>query len=231
MLTKKWGMESMIKAALFDFDGTLLNRDESVKKFIGIQYDRLYEKIGHIQKVRYISRFIQLDNHGYTWKDKVYEQLVNEFEIEAITWEELLQDYLTEFQHSCVAFPNLIEMLERLKASGLKLAIITNGFGKFQMDNIKALKIENYFDAILVSEWEGMKKPDVRIFNRALETLKVSPIECIFIGDHPSNDVKAAQNAGMKGIWKKNVLAESIEADAIIDDLFELGEVIERFNK
>lgn len=44
-----------------------------------------------------MRRFIELDNRGYVWKDKVYQQLVNEFEITDITWEELLQDYLNQF--------------------------------------------------------------------------------------------------------------------------------------
>lgn len=45
-------------------------------------------------------------------------------------------------------------MLEELKSSNFLLGIITNGYGQFQMDNIKALGIEQYFDVILVSEWE-----------------------------------------------------------------------------
>ncbi|MGE7114189.1 HAD hydrolase-like protein [Lysinibacillus sp. NPDC047702] len=82
----------MIKAALFDLDGTLLDRDESVKKFIEKQYDRLHNRLNSISKEGYISRFIQLDNRGYVWKDKVYQQLVDEFSIITITWEELLLD-------------------------------------------------------------------------------------------------------------------------------------------
>ena len=35
--------------------------------------------------------------------------------------------------------------------------MIPNGYGQFQMDNIKALGIEKYFETILVSEWEGIK--------------------------------------------------------------------------
>lgn len=61
----------MFKAALFDLDGTLLNRDKSVELFINEQYERLYELLSHIPKEQYISRFIELDNHGYVWKDKV----------------------------------------------------------------------------------------------------------------------------------------------------------------
>ncbi|WP_449536315.1 HAD family hydrolase [Ferdinandcohnia sp. Marseille-Q9671] len=202
----------MIKAVLFDLDGTLLNRDESVKVFIERQYDRLSKAVGHIPKEKYVSRFIELDNRGYVWKDKVYQQLVDEFTIADITWEKLLQDYIREFKYNCVPFPNLIGMLEELKSNQFVLGMITNGYGQFQMDNIIALGIDKYFDTILVSEWEGMKKPDPQIFIRALEKLAILPNESIFMGDHPVNDVKAAQNVGMKGIWKRDFQWDNVEA-------------------
>lgn len=74
----------MIKAVIFDLDGTLLNRDESVKKFIDNQYERLNKWVGHLSKEKYTTRFIELDSHGYVWKDKVYQQLVDEFEITGV---------------------------------------------------------------------------------------------------------------------------------------------------
>ena len=175
-----------------------------------------------------MSRFIELDSRGYVWKDKVYQQLADEFIITGMTWEELLRDYINEFQNHCVPFPNLVEMLEALNRRNLKLGIITNGKGQFQMDNIKALGIEKYFDAILVSEWEGIKKPDQQIFNRALGRLNVLPSESIFLGDHPINDVEAAKNAGMIGIWKKDVQWSAVEADFIIDDLAEVPLIIDK---
>jgi putative hydrolase of the HAD superfamily len=46
----------MLKAVLFDLDGTLLNRDESVKVFVNRQYDRLKNLVGHIPKAKYVKR-------------------------------------------------------------------------------------------------------------------------------------------------------------------------------
>lgn len=221
----------MIKAVIFDLDGTLLNRDESVKKFIDNQYERLNKWVGHLSKEKYTTRFIELDSRGYVWKDKVYQQLVDEFEITGVNWEGLLQDYISEFKNSCVPFPNLLSMLEDLRKSNLILGIITNGYGQFQMDNIKALGIEKYFKTILVSEWEGIKKPEPQIFKRALEQLNVSANESIFVGDHPENDVKAAQNVGMKGIWKKDSQWENVKADIIVDDFADLPLIIKNLNK
>jgi putative hydrolase of the HAD superfamily len=212
---------TMIKAVLFDLDGTLLDRDESVNKFIDCQYDRLNTVVGHIPRETYIKRFIELDQRGYVWKDRVYQQLVEEFHIET-TWEELLQDYLEEFKNHCVPFPNLITTLEKLQSLNVRLGMITNGRGQFQLDNIKALGIEKYFDTILISEWEGIKKPDPEIFKRALKQLEVSPYQSIFVGDHPENDVKAAQHVGMKGIWKKDFQWDQVEADFIINELAEI---------
>ena len=159
----------MMKAVLFDLDGTLLDRDQSLQRFINEQYERLSEFLSHIPKEQYVSRFIELDQHGYVWKDKVYQQLIDEFTIAHITWEALLQDYVNEFKHHCVGFPQIHETLAQLKTSRYALGMITNGYGQFQMDNINALKIEKFFDVILVSEWEGIKKPDPQIFINELQ--------------------------------------------------------------
>lgn len=91
--------------------------------------------------------------------------------------------------------------------------MITNGYGQFQMDNIKALGIEQYFNVILISEWERIKKTNPEIFQKALEQLNVAPRQSIFIGDHPENDVKASRNIGMKGIWKKDLQWDDVDAD------------------
>ena len=217
----------MIKAVIFDLDGTLLNRDESVKKFIINQYERLNKWVNHISKEEYTTRFIELDNRGYVWKDKVYQQLTEEFEMKGVTWEDLLEDYLSHFKDHCVSFPNLFDLLEELRNKQFTLGIITNGMGQFQMDNIKALGIEKYFKIILISEWEGLKKPDPNIFLRALNQLNVPPDQSVYVGDHPENDVKASQKAGMKGIWKKDVHWGNTGAEFSIDDLLELPSLLQ----
>lgn len=220
----------MIKAILFDLDGTLLDRDTSLLLFIEAQYERLRDVLGHIPKEHYIARFIELDNRGYVWKDTVYAQLVAEFHISSTTSKALLEDYVANFQHHCVAFPHVHDMLDELKRHQIVLGMITNGYGQFQMDNIKALGIEAYFDVILVSEWEGMKKPDPNIFKKALQLLQVVPSESLFIGDHPENDIAAAQAIGMKVIWKQHEQWTDVKADAVIDDYEELVRLLAQFD-
>lgn len=221
----------MIKAVLFDLDGTLLNRDESVKKFIDDQYERLIELVGHIPKDKYCTRFIKLDSRGYVWKDKVYEQLVHEFGIIGLNSEDLLQDYISKFSNHCVPFPNLHSMLQELKDNNFMLGMITNGYGQFQLDNIRALNIEDYFNILLISEWENMKKPNPKIFEKALKELNVQPHQSVFIGDHPENDIEASKNVGMIGIWKKDFQWNKVDADFIVDDLMEVPIIIKEINK
>lgn len=217
----------MIKAVLFDLDGTLLNRDASVRCFIENQYERLKSCLSNIDKETYIERFLDLDARGYVWKDKVYQQLVKELGLSCCA-EKLLADYIAEFRHHCVSYSHLHSMLQQLKNMGLKLGIISNGFGQFQLDNIKALGIEKEFDGILISEWEGIKKPDPVIFKRALDKLEVAAAESIFVGDHPINDVQAAKQVGMIGVWKRDEWWEEyeIKADYVVDELSGIPRII-----
>lgn len=213
----------MIKAVIFDLDGTLLDRDASLALFIDDQYERLKEQLGHIPKLQFTERFIELDARGYCWKDEVYQQLISEFRIEGISWEILLADYVSGFQNFCVPFSGLLEMLTELKSRSMRLGLITNGPGGLQLDSIRSLRIEPYFDVLLVSEIEGISKPDPRIFEKALKALDVMPEEAVYVGDHPRNDIEAAKAVGMITVWKKDAHVEAPAADHIIENLIELS--------
>lgn len=215
-----------IAAVLFDLDGTLLDRDSSLSIFVRDQYNR-YPELQTVAEEIFVQRFIELDNHGYVWKDKVYQQLLHEFYIQNMDWGLLLNDYIKNFHKHCTGFPNLLKMLTALKEQDIKLALVSNGFGQFQYDNFKALHIEHLFDEVLISEWEGLRKPDKAIFNRALAKLGVTADKALFVGDHPENDIRASRDAGMKAVWKRNGPVDAIpDADAIVDDLEELINII-----
>lgn len=215
---------SSIKAIVFDLDGTLLNRDESVRNFIENQFDRIILSQESVNKMNYVTRFIELDRHGYASKETVYRRLTNEFSFHSVSSDRLVEDYMEQFKHSCLPFPDLDMMLNELKQRGFNLGIITNGYGRFQMDNINRLGIAHLFDTILISEWEGIKKPNQDIFLLALERLEVSPSEAIFVGDHPINDIQAPKLVGMKTVWKRTDIWNDMEiaADFTIDGLNEL---------
>ncbi|WP_159888670.1 HAD family hydrolase [Paenibacillus puerhi] len=216
----------MIKAVIFDLDGTLLDRDNSLRHFIHDQYDRM-PFLHVVRKQVYVDRFIELDSRGYVWKDKVYTSLLAEFGIGDVSPDELLTDYINNFRFHCVPFVNLHETLEFLKSSGFRLAMITNGFGEFQLANVRSLGIEKYFDFIMVSELEGIKKPDPEIFIRALKRFEMDANEAVYVGDHPKNDIQASRNIGMKGIWKMDpYFNEDFERDGTIKELIELKDIL-----
>ncbi|MFJ5565024.1 HAD hydrolase-like protein [Lysinibacillus xylanilyticus] len=56
----------MIGAVIFDLDGTLLDRDSSVRSFSRHQYEQLKPSLSHIFKENYVQRCIGPDNYGYT---------------------------------------------------------------------------------------------------------------------------------------------------------------------
>ncbi|WIY60764.1 HAD family hydrolase [Bacillus arachidis] len=212
----------MIRAVLFDLDGTLLDRRQSLESFIGDQYNRYAAHFTEIEKNEYCTRFVQLDNNGYTWKDKVYAILLKEYNITTLTVEQLLHDYVTEFTNHCIPFPNMHELLQQLQNQNIAIGIITNGFTEFQMNNLRALQLHTYTNTILVSEAEGIKKPHPAIFERALKQLNVQAEECIYVGDHPENDVMGAEKAGMTAVWKKDSFWKDFEHSHAVRDLLEI---------
>ena len=220
----------MIKAILFDLDGTLLDREASLKHFTSSQHQRFSEALQGIPKEKYIFRFLELDCRGHVWKDKVYQNLVSEFSIHKLSWQDLLHDYENQFIHSCIPLPHMRNTLDILKTQGYLLGMITNGLGTFQTRTIQGLGIENYFQVILISEIEGVRKPEAEIFYRALQKLGVTTEQSVFVGDHPTTDVLGAKSIGMKAVWfRDGYWTEPVDADAIIEDLTKLPLVIEYF--
>lgn len=220
----------MIKSVLFDLDGTLLDRDASLEKFVTVQHDRLATYLNCIPKRDYVAKFIELDCRGHVWKDEVYQSLVAEFKIDGLSWQELLDDYETQFMFHCVPFRYLAEMLDALKKQGYLLGIVSNGLGSFQTRSIDGLQIRDYFDEVLISEIEQVRKPQPEIFNRALRRLRVSAKESVFVGDHPEADIIGAKGAGLRAIWKRSPYwSEAKEADAVINELNEILPIIQQF--
>ncbi|HDX9613194.1 TPA: HAD family hydrolase [Bacillus toyonensis] len=217
----------MIRAVLFDLDGTLLDRRQSLEQFIRDQYNRFAFHLINIEKFEYCSRFLELDNNGYTWKDKVYSTLLCEYNITTLTQEQLLHDYITNFQHHCIPFPNMHALLQQLKQRNIKIGIITNGFTEFQMSNLRALNVHTYTNTILVSEAEGIKKPHPEIFERALQKLNVKAEECLYVGDHPENDALGSEQVGILGVWKRDLFWGDFEHSRVIDDLLDVLSFLE----
>ena len=61
-------------------------------------------------------------------------------------------------------------------------------------------------DTVVISEREGIRKPDPKIFIRAAERVRVPPQQCLFVGDNPEADIGGALAAGMQAVWRRGAI-------------------------
>jgi HAD superfamily hydrolase (TIGR01549 family) len=67
--------------------------------------------------------------------------------------------------------------------------------------SLRQLDIGTFFNAVVVSEENGWRKPSSHIFQDALTRLGVEANEAVYIGDSPLEDIKGAKEAGLKTIF------------------------------
>lgn len=80
------------------------------------------------------------------------------------------------------------ELLQRLRKT-YYVGLITNGTSNAQREKVQKLSLERYFDIILVSGDLPWSKPETRIFEEACRCLRVSPENCIMVGDKLETDI------------------------------------------
>jgi putative hydrolase of the HAD superfamily len=89
--------------------------------------------------------------------------------------------------------------LERARAAGIRLAIVSNSEGKLR-SVLERLDLAHPFELIVDSHLEGVQKPDPEIFRRALVRLGVQAERAVYAGDIPEVDVHGAERVGMRGV-------------------------------
>lgn len=212
-----------IHAVVFDLDGTLLDRRRSFERFVGGQWERFAHFLQTAGQEQYVQSLIARDRDGYASRNELFTGMVAQFELPTSLAETLLNDYRAGFPSACVLFPDAAQTLSSLRASGLKLGLITNGSVRMQSRKLECLALSPTFDTILISDAEGISKPHPQIFRRALERLDADPSQACFVGDHPEIDLAGARAAGMKTVWRRDpLLPRAVEADAIIEELDDL---------
>lgn len=211
-----------IKAVLFDLDGTLYDRDRLASELFEQQYALFAAELRGVSRERFTADVLAMDDHGHGPKETGYRALVASWRLDAGLADRLLAHFREAYDRHCHLTEDVRYSLEELRRRGLKLAVITNGASTMQRRKLGALGIEHFFDAILVSEDEGVRKPDAEIFRRALQRCGVAASEAVFVGDHPVADVEGAQRAGLTAVWKFVPYWQPVVAAAVIHDVSEV---------
>jgi putative hydrolase of the HAD superfamily len=93
----------------------------------------------------------------------------------------------------------LPEALTRAQRHGIRLGVVSNSEGRLN-ELFERVGLAPYFEIVVDSALEGVRKPDPEIFRRALARLGVQAQAALYAGDIPSVDVVGARAAGMEGV-------------------------------
>jgi putative hydrolase of the HAD superfamily len=202
-------MITKIKHVFFDLDHTLWDFDKNS----GLTFKKLFKLYSIDVKLEDFLRVYEPINLKY-WKlyreEKVsksalrYRRLREAFDSIEIKVEDQIINHLSEayiehlttFSH---LFEGTFEILDYLRFK-YDLHIITNGFEEAQDRKMTTSNIRKYFKTITNAEMAGVKKPDPKIFNFALDLAKAKPQESIMIGDSLEADIEGAHSIGMDTI-------------------------------
>lgn len=201
----------MVKAVIFDVDGTLYNYDEA-------------HAVGWEALCSYASRELGLDRDTFTksyheaWAiaekrlgmpcAAVHNRMIR-FQIileekglpihpHVLAMNDLYWDTLID---AAVPSPGIMECLSALKEAGYVLGVGTNMTLDYQLKKLTRLQMLHYFDFIVSSEEVLVEKPDPKLFATCAMKAGAAPAECLFIGDNYKMDVLGAAKAGMQALW------------------------------
>ncbi len=133
-------------------------------------------------------------------------------------------DYVNICPTKTNLFPGTHDVLSKL-ANKYVLHIITNGFYESSELKLTKTSLKPYFHSIFVSEVIGLYKPDIALFNHALEVVSCNPENAIMIGDSLEADILGARNAGIDQVFFNPNKLEHME-----DVTFEINHLTELLN-
>jgi putative hydrolase of the HAD superfamily len=106
------------------------------------------------------------------------------------------EEYIAALDAAYALLPGVGDVLGRLRALGLELAVVGNWDCRLA-EHLERLRLAGHFTAIVTSAATGAAKPDPRPFLAALEQLGVAPERALHVGDSAA-DEEGARGAGMR---------------------------------
>ena len=186
---------------LFDLDGTLV---QSAPEICAAVNDVLGELALPAVDVQRVARWI-----GAGGRELLAQALAfsSGSTAEAVRAGSLLNDAQARFEphyrrrsgSDSPLYPQVREVLTQLRASGVKLAIVTNKDGVFTRLVLQAHQLQALFDRVVSGDSFARKKPDPAGILACLEQFGVPAERALFVGDS-AIDVAAARAAGVT-VW------------------------------
>lgn len=209
----------MIKLAIFDLDGTIIDSDLMVIDTWRLIYSKY--RPGYRPTIKKLLSF-----SGPSFEESLRQE-VPEVPKEEIY--KLHDKHFDELYDSIVAFPFAKEFLLSLKERGVKLAVNTNKIHSLSEWSLKHTGLDGIFDVLVCFDDVKNAKPDPEGIYQAMEKEGIiDKDEVIFFGDSVF-DLMSAKNAGVKCALMKSpfhVLPKGIEADYFFEGFEEAMEVI-----
>ncbi len=216
----------MIKAVLFDFDETLQDRTLAFESYMDALLDDYLPELDETARKKYKRDMVSTGNGGYVNRINWYQNLIDMWDWKNSPGAAVLANhYDTKFGDHNVIFEHSIPLLKELKNRGYKVGVITNGPSYLQNHKMDESGLRPYCDIVVVSGDVGVHKPDPELFRLTAERLGLDTDECIYVGDHPVNDIKGALDSGMKAIrmnwgwFKDQDLREDVP---VIEDIIDV---------
>jgi len=103
----------------------------------------------------------------------------------------------------------VVDCARGLKARGMGSALVTNNAREFRDYWRRSIPLDELFHHVIDSSEVGLRKPDPRIFELALERLGVEASAAVFLDDHPGN-VEAARRVGIRGLLVTDQYGEAL---------------------
>ena len=216
----------MIKAVLFDFDETLQDRTLAFENYMETFLNTFRPELSEEEREVCKEDMRITGKGGYVNRVDWYNQLIDMWNWkDAPPAEELAHHYDYKFGDHNVVFKNSKTVLRELKKRGYITGVVTNGPSYLQNHKMDTSGLREFCDIVVVSGDVGVHKPDPELFRYTAKLLSLKPEECIYVGDHPINDIKGALDAGMKAIrmnfgWFKG---QDLRPDVpVIEDIIEV---------
>lgn len=180
------------KALLFDLNGTMI---DDMGYHIKAWY-RILNELGANLSMERVKEECYGKNHELL--ERVFPGRFSQEEKDKLSIEKEKQ-YQSEFRPHLQLIDGLDAILEKAKASGIKMAIGSAAIMFNIAFVIDGLNIRHYFDALVSADDVKKSKPDPETWLLCAERLNVSPADCLVFEDAPKG-VESAANAGMDTI-------------------------------